>query len=55
MTAVIVLWVSSMPIVADSLSGKLEQQYPAVALKNIPAGDCIVVLGGAGIVTDEIS
>jgi len=45
--AMLVLWVSSMPIVADTLLGKLEQQYPAVALKDIPASECIVLLGGA--------
>jgi uncharacterized SAM-binding protein YcdF (DUF218 family) len=45
--AMLVLWVSSMPIVADSLLARLEQQYPAVALKDIPDSECIVVLGGA--------
>ena len=45
--AMLVLWVSSMPIVANNLLGRLEQQYPAVALKDIPVSECIVVLGGA--------
>ncbi len=45
--AMLVLYISSMPIVADYLLGGLEQQYPAVALEEIPPGDCIVVLGGA--------
>ena len=43
----LVLWVSSMPIVADTLLGKQEARYPAVVLKDIPASKCIVVLGGA--------
>ena len=47
-SALLVLWVSSMPIVADSLYGKLEQDYPPVALEDIPISDCIVLLGGAG-------
>ncbi len=47
LAAILVLWVSSMPIVADSLLGKLEQQYPAVALEDIPASGCIVLLGGS--------
>ncbi len=46
-TAMLVLWVSSMPIVADNLLGRLERQYPAVAMNDIPSGDCIVMLGGA--------
>jgi len=46
-TAMLVLWVSSMPIVADNLLAKLEQQYPAVAVAEIPVSECIVVLGGA--------
>ena len=46
-SAMLVLWVSSMPVIADALFGKLEQQYPAIALENIPASECIVVLGGA--------
>ena len=45
--AMLVLWVSSMPIVANNLLGRLEQQYPAVALNDIPVSECIVVLGGA--------
>jgi uncharacterized SAM-binding protein YcdF (DUF218 family) len=47
MAAMLVLWVSSMPIVADNLLARLEQQYPAVALKDIPVSECMVVLGGA--------
>jgi len=46
-SAMLILWVSSMPIVANSLLGKLEQQHPAIALDEIPVSGCIVVLGGA--------
>jgi len=46
-TAMLVLWVSSMPIVADTLLGRLEAQYPPVALSDIPTSECIIVLGGA--------
>jgi len=46
-TAMLVLWVSSMPIVADTLLGRLEQDYPAVMMTEVPASKCIVVLGGA--------
>jgi uncharacterized SAM-binding protein YcdF (DUF218 family) len=46
-TAMAVLWVSSMPIVANTVLGKLEQRYPAVALNEIPDSKCLVVLGGA--------
>ena len=44
--ALLVLWASSMPIVADALYGKLEQDYPPVALEDIPVSECIVLLGG---------
>ena len=44
--ALLVLWVSSMPIVAATLYGKLEQDYPPVALEDIPVSECIVLLGG---------
>ncbi len=45
--AVLVLWVSSMPVVADALLGRLERDYPAVMMSEVPASRCIVVLGGA--------
>jgi uncharacterized SAM-binding protein YcdF (DUF218 family) len=44
--ALLVLWVSSMPIVAATLYGKLEQDFPPVALADIPVSECIVLLGG---------
>jgi len=45
--ALVVLWVSSMPIVADTLYGRLEQDFPPGALEDIPVSQCIVLLGGA--------
>ena len=45
--AMTLLWVSSMPIVADTFLGRMEQQFPAVSLSDIPASGCVVVLGGA--------
>jgi len=46
-SAMLVLMVASMPIVADALLGRLEQDYPAVMMTEVPASKCIVVLGGA--------
>ncbi len=40
------LWISSMPIVAEALMGKLERDYPAVMMTEVPVSQCIVVLGG---------
>lgn len=45
--AMAVLWGSSMPIVANSVLGTLEQQYPAVTLNQIPDSKCLVLLGGS--------
>ena len=45
--AVLVLWGSSMQIVAQTLYGKLESVYPPVPVLAIPASQCIVLLGGA--------
>lgn len=45
--AMSVLWCCSMPVVANTVLGKLEQRYPALALNEVPASDCIVLLGGA--------
>ena len=46
LVAVGVLWVASMPIVADYLNWPLERQYPPVAVEDTPTADAIVVLGG---------
>ena len=45
--ALAILWVASLPIVANTLYGRLEQIYPPVPLESIPQSDCIVLLGGA--------
>lgn len=45
-SAMLLLWAASMPIMADTLLGKLEQDYPAVMITEVPARRCIVVLGG---------
>jgi len=45
--AILVLWVASMPLVADALLGRLERDYPALFLPDIPPSKCIVLLGGA--------
>jgi len=47
LVAILVLWVSSLPIVAGRLSWSLERQFPPVAIEDIPSADCIIVLGGA--------
>ena len=44
--AVVLLWASATPFVAESLYRALEADYPPKPLADIPAGDCIVVLGG---------
>ena len=46
LVAVGVLWVTSMPIVADYLNWTLERQYPPLAVEDTPTADAIVVLGG---------
>ncbi|MCP5451757.1 MAG: YdcF family protein [Gammaproteobacteria bacterium] len=45
--AVLVLWVSSTPMVAEFLYGALERQYPPVAIADMPTADTAIVLGGA--------
>ena len=46
-TAMAVLWVCSMPVVANKVLGTLEQRYPAVTLNEVPDSKCLVLLGGA--------
>jgi len=41
------LWIFSMPVVAGSLLGYLERQFPPTAIQDLPDADCIVILGGA--------
>lgn len=45
--ALVVLWISSTPVVANFVLGRLEQQYPAVGLNAIPDSKCIILLGGS--------
>lgn len=41
------LWVWSMPVTADRLQASLEAHYPYLPVDQVPAGEAIVVLGGA--------
>ena len=41
-----ILWIASMPVVADRLYRQIESSYPPVALADVPVGGCIVLLGG---------
>ena len=45
--AVGLLWLASTPFVAERLYQELESRYPPVPLADVPAGDCIVLLGGS--------
>ena len=45
--AVLILSVSSMPIVAESVYGRLEARFPPEPMTEIPLSSCIVLLGGA--------
>jgi uncharacterized SAM-binding protein YcdF (DUF218 family) len=47
LTSILVLWVAALPEVAGRLLWSLERQYVPVPTAEIPAADCIVVLGGA--------
>lgn len=47
LTAMLVLLLSSLPIVGDKLMAGLESQYPAVTLEAVPVSECVVMLGGA--------
>jgi uncharacterized SAM-binding protein YcdF (DUF218 family) len=44
--ALLLLWVSSMPIVANPLYDGLERDFPPIALEAVPISKCIVLLGG---------
>ena len=45
--ALLLLWISSTPIVASALYGKLEQEYPPVSILDVPSSKCIILLGGS--------
>lgn len=44
---VTLLWVASLPVVAQALAPTLEDKYPALSASASPSADAIVVLGGA--------
>jgi uncharacterized SAM-binding protein YcdF (DUF218 family) len=44
--ALIVLWISATPLVAEFLLGRLEGHYPAVSVRSLPDNQCIILLGG---------
>lgn len=45
--AMALLWSASMPYVAETLMGRLERDYPAVMMTEVPRSKCIVLLGGS--------
>ena len=45
--AVLLLWSASTPFVAQQLYRELESAHPPLALDDVPASDCLVLLGGA--------
>ena len=47
LAAVVILWMSSTPLVATTLYRDLEARYPPLPLAKLPVGDCLVLLGGA--------
>jgi uncharacterized SAM-binding protein YcdF (DUF218 family) len=44
--AMAVLWVASMPLTARLAYRNIESHYPPTPLDQVPAGGCIIVLGG---------
>ena len=47
LSALLLLWACSIPVVSGYLYGKLEQVYPPVAMSEIPVSKCVVLLGGS--------
>jgi uncharacterized SAM-binding protein YcdF (DUF218 family) len=45
--AVLILWVSSTPLVAEWAASSLERQYPAKSMAETQAAEVAIVLGGA--------
>ncbi|MBG9389054.1 YdcF family protein [Caenimonas aquaedulcis] len=45
--ALALLWVASLPIVAEALVASIESRYPARPAASMPRADAILVLGGA--------
>ncbi len=46
-TAIVVLWLSSTPLVATWAASTLERQYPAKIMAQTPEAEVAIVLGGA--------
>jgi uncharacterized SAM-binding protein YcdF (DUF218 family) len=42
----LIVWAASTPVVADWLYGRLEAQYPPVAIEASPSADAAILLGG---------
>lgn len=51
--ALLVLWMSSIPLTGSMLYAQLESAHRPVPLTQIPSSDCIVLLGGALSPADE--
>jgi len=45
-SAILWLWLSSTPLVANGVYSSLERQYSPVSLDGVPEADAIIVLGG---------
>jgi len=45
--ALLVLWLSATPQFAEALAGSLERRHVPLALSEVPAADCAILLGGA--------
>jgi uncharacterized SAM-binding protein YcdF (DUF218 family) len=45
--AVTILWVCSMPVIAQRATASLERQFPPRTMADTPAADVAIVLGGA--------
>jgi uncharacterized SAM-binding protein YcdF (DUF218 family) len=44
--AIAVLWIASMPVVANLLYRSIESSFAPLPLEQVPAGGCVIVLGG---------
>lgn len=45
--ALAVIWLASMPIMAEYLTQHIESRFPAMPMDEVPNGDCIILLGGS--------
>ncbi|MBB1472223.1 YdcF family protein [Luteimonas sp. MC1782] len=46
-SSILVMWVFSMPVVADHMVAALERGWPDVRVEALPEADAVLVLGGA--------